>query len=244
LEALARADRIRLLPQGALERIDLHALPVDGAPLLARAPVYYGLDLPAPKAVTAAASLTRGSALIVADPTADLPGAAREEELVAKLLSGPRSLLRGQAQRAEVLAELERASLFHFAGHAQFAGLDGMSSELRLADGALSVGDVLSLSRAPELVFLSACEGARADVPSLASAFGLAQAFVAAGARAVVAPTRPIADDDARALVSAFYEALASDPARDAPAALRRAVLSSMADGADLDAWNFRVLEP
>ena len=69
-------------------------------------------------------------------------------------------------------------------------------------------------------------------------------AFVAAGARAVVAPTRPVADSNARGLVSAFYAALALDPTRDAPAALRTAVLSSMADGTDPDAWNFRVLEP
>ena len=140
--------------------------------------------------------------------------------------------------RARALA---KAALFHYAGHGQFAGTEGIDSGLQLADGQLSLGDILALPAAPRLVVLSACEGARAEGPGFAGGLSVAEAFIAAGVREVVASTRPVADDAARALVTAFYAARAGDP--EANAAARCAGLNCAAqEQPDADWASFRLL--
>ena len=72
----------------------------------------------------------------------------------------------------------------------------------------MELGDLLAAPAVPELVVLSACEaaGAAAGTPSV---MGLAQAFVAAGAGAAIAPTRAVGDADARRFVATSNPALA-----------------------------------
>jgi hypothetical protein len=41
-----RAEPIRIVPYGPLQSVDLHALPLEGEPLAALAPVAYGVELP------------------------------------------------------------------------------------------------------------------------------------------------------------------------------------------------------
>jgi CHAT domain-containing protein len=102
--------------------------------------------------------------------------------------------------------------LFHYAGHATGPAAGAAFSALLLGDGArIDLGDLLAMPRVPEVVVLSACEaGADAFTAGGAagSTVGLAHAFIASGARAVVAPTRAVGDSDARAFVSRLYAAL------------------------------------
>ena len=72
----------------------------------------------------------------------------------------------------------------------------------------------------------------------------MAEAFIAAGVRAVVASTRPVDDAVARALVEAFYTALAADLDHSAANALRVAQLGLRAERPAADWASFRVLVP
>jgi tetratricopeptide (TPR) repeat protein len=238
---LEGAPRIRVITHAALARLDVHAFELDGAPAITRYAFAYGLD-GAPQS----AARTAGGAVVVADPTGDLPASAREGSAVVRALGAApvKLLMREQATRATVIDALAGASLFHYAGHGQFAGTEGIDSGLRLSDGQLSLGDILSLRAAPGLVVLSACEGARADGPGFAGGLSLAQAFIAAGVPAVIASTRPVADDVARALVEAFYAARARDPKGDAVAALRSAQIALRTLSPSADWASFRALVP
>ena len=149
------------------------------------------------------------------------------------------------ATREATLAALPKARLFHYAGHALTAGVGQFSSALLLKDDArVELGDLLAVAAVPEIVVLSACEaaGTTNHAPSL---MGLAQAFVAAGASAAVAPTSAIGDSEARAFIAAFYGNLrgtlrgtqpATSPASTsswgeaARAAFRSAALMSLSD--------------
>lgn len=243
---LAKAKRIRLLPSGALRSVDLHALPFRGAPLVAHAPVAYGLDLPPEAAPVPAPDAAPEGPTVIADPTLDLAAARREGRHVFDALStrpGPRPrLLEGrEATRERLLESFLRSSLVHYAGHGVFEGTDGTESAMLLSGGErLTPGDLLTQPRAPARVVLSGCETARSP-EGVGEGLGLAQAFLLRGASAVVAPTRPVGDESSSKLFEAFYRHF---PEVDAPAALALAQNALRAASPGVDWRSFRALVP
>jgi tetratricopeptide (TPR) repeat protein len=217
---LGTARRLRLFPYGASDRIDWQAIGWRGRPLIASLEIEYGLDVAAARAPGPGPRRQGGEApdlreaLVVADPNGDLPSAVAEVNAVERTLATTWKVVRlegAAATRDAVLVGLSRARIVHYAGHAEVDPSVELSSALVLSGQArIQLGDLLALPSVPELAVLSACEAARtADQhPSL---MGLGQAFVAAGARAVIAPTRPIADAFARAFARGFYGALQSE---------------------------------
>jgi tetratricopeptide (TPR) repeat protein len=113
--------------------------------------------------------------------------------------------------RAELRTQLAKHPwLIHYVGHALGAGRTGAA--LLLAE----VGQVVPLE-APEIerwdlrgvtVFLSSCSGANGRASALAGSDGLARAFLAAGARSVVANLWPVKDESAFELASELHSRL------------------------------------
>lgn len=150
----------------------------------------------------------------------DLPGSAREVELVGRLLPG--QVLTGPAATATGLREgLPAAGVVHFATHSQ-------PTHLQLSDGPLRLEEIYSLPLRPgALVVLSSCEGAAAEGQERGPVT-LASAFLAAGASQVVASLTPVVDEEAERLFGEFYRNLARGLApgaalRDAKAERRQA---------------------
>lgn len=143
-------------------------------------------------------------AVIIADPTGTLEHAAEEGRAIAAqhassvLFAGP------SVSRAKVLQELDRATLFHFAGHGDFKGKGPWQSELELGEGeVLRVEDLLQLRHAPGLVVLNACRTG----PWLGGEqLNLAEASLAAGSSAVLATVGAVSDESANRFVRAFYD--------------------------------------
>ncbi|XXX80814.1 CHAT domain-containing protein [Sorangium sp. So ce134] len=246
---LRAAGRLRVSPYGELDLIDVHALPWDGAPLVARMPVVYVLDLPGRAARGAEGDGAARGALVVADPQRDLPAARREADAVAAALEGQgravERLWGGLATHAAVAVALERPgiALFHYAGHGFFGGVDGWDSSLPLAGGGkLAVSDILALRRAPAQVVLSGCDTARTGAASGARGLGLglAQAFLVAGAGSVIAATRPVDDALAERMMVALVAAGQADPG----AQLRAATLAALRATPSSDWASFRALVP
>lgn len=210
------ATRLALLPLGAWRRLDVHALGWEGAPVAARFATTYVMEVGAPDLT--ASGPGRG-ALIVADPSGNLPGARREARQVGERLrrGGGKVTVLAQldAGPAAVRAGLKDASLFVYAGHATWRGGEGFDSSLELADGELLVSEIVSLDAAPRVVVLGGCETSRGAKLPDAGGIGLAQAFVLAGSRAVLATERPVPDDLAAAATASYVEhpAAQTDPA-------------------------------
>lgn len=231
---LARARRLRVRAYGAWRAVDVHALPFRDAPVVAKVAVDYPLGF----ATEGAQNTTTGRAVVVGDPTGDLPSAGEEARAVASTLSSaPVTLLvRDDASSERVAGALRGAGTFHYAGHGVYAGLEGWESALPLAHGGrLTVADVLAIAPAPARVVLSGCDAAKSEGD--AEGLGLAQAFVAAGADEVLAPVRPVADGLAAKLAARVHREHGplADALRSASLALR-----DEAPGADWAA--FRVL--
>ncbi|WP_438037596.1 CHAT domain-containing protein [Sorangium sp. So ce128] len=249
---LRAATRLRVAAHGELARVDFHALPWDGAPLVARMPVTYGLDLPrgGPRpAEGAGAGRAPERALVVADPRRDLPAARREADAVAAALTGKglrvERLSGGLATRRAVAGALEEPglALFHYAGHGVFGGLDGWDSSLALSGGSeLAVGDILALRRAPARAVLSGCDTARTEAAPGARGLGLglAQALLIAGARSVIAASRPVDDALAERVMAALYAGERGEPGEQ----LREATLAALRADPSSDWASFRALVP
>jgi tetratricopeptide (TPR) repeat protein len=227
---IERATRIHLLTEGALAAIDVHALTWKGMPLVAHVPVVYGLDLgPATHAATGRA------ALVVADPTGDLPSSRDEGNAALAQLAkhyDARKLTGSDATAAHVREALAGLAFLHYAGHGVFAGREGAESALPLAQGgALTVGDVLAMRGAPERVVLSGCEAGRQLGAREEGAAGIASAFLVAGAIEVVAPVRVVDDRAASGLSRDLHAALDAKGDRDLAAALQSAQVRSFREG-------------
>jgi hypothetical protein len=247
LEGLAPLEpRIRVLADPF--NVDFGALPVRGRPLGAQVAIEHSLDLGG-----AAASATPApSPLVVSDPLSDLPTARIEGTKVFGVVAGANVknplLLEGRDATAKrVRSALEGATFFHYAGHAVYAGHEGWDSHLRLADGGrLDLADILTLSRVPRRIVLSSCEAASAGDARESRAsggFGLAQAFVVAGAEVAIAPVRPVHDATMLSFATALATELA-DRTADPSGALLRALQRAGTEMAADDRWAFRLVRP
>ena len=224
-DQIQAAERLRVASWGALAAVDVHALPLGGAPVIARLPVVYTLDGPGRVGADRARS-----ALVVVDPQENLAGTHAEVGAVTSALGElrPRVLRGPEAGGAAVRSALSEVTWFHYAGHARYAGAGGWDSVLPLAAGStLSIGDILASPAVPDNVVLSACEAARSGGTE-AVGMGLAHAFLARGSHTVIAPTRAVDDGAAARLSRGLYEGpVTEDPAR----ALRTAQLAMLAEG-------------
>jgi CHAT domain-containing protein len=139
-----------------------------------------------------------------------LPHAKEEAEYVTHLQPGSVYLHENEVTPEELARQLPRASSFHFAGHAASREHGG---ELLLSgkDQALSASAVRRLDlRGMDLVVLSACSTAEADLDVARSPNGLVQAFLSAGAKQVVASRWDVDSGSTLTFFKAFYPRLSS----------------------------------
>ncbi len=157
---------------------------------------------------------TRGShALVVSNPTGDLPRSAREGEAVAGLFgdgfSGEVRHLEGPVSRQELLEALRGARFFHFAGHVG-RGEDPSGYGFRLIDGCLSPEETARHldGAATDLVFANACHAhhARGWTDAARGTYDLASTLLMRGVRHYLGPIGMIDDADALSFALRFYE--------------------------------------
>ena len=242
---IRRATLVRVLPFGRLRAVDFHALPFAQGTLLTKVPVVYGLDLSPPRSTAPAG---RPVALLVANPEDNLPEAEKESWAVAATVRGwgsgwtPERLDNQDASEEAVRKALLDADLFNFAGHGVFED-SGWDSALLLASGSrLTPRDLLTLRRVPSWVVLSTCEGGLSSKEAPGEGIDLAQAFLLAGSRAVVAATRPVRDTEARAFVVELYRRW--KPGMDLARPFQLAQLACRQRNPAGDWASFRLFEP
>jgi hypothetical protein len=236
-EQIRRATAIRVPAHGALRLLPFEALPWGDGVLSDAAAGSYGLDAPALQRGTAegnTACVESPQALLVTNPRGDLAGAEEAGDVVERTL-GARGYrvtrLRGEEATPSAV---ERAlahpctAVFHYDGHAHFAGVDGLRAALRLAPEevkkgdvttvreALAVEDVRRLARVPPAVVLLGCSTAKDE------GLGLAQAFLEAGAGEVVASIEDVEDALAARIAGRLYEA--APAAKEGPPRLAQAL--------------------
>ena len=175
-----------------------------------------------------------------------LPQTRREVQSIADLYPEKRLYLGDNAseQQAKAAGALD-AGVVQFAVHGllneerpQFSGLAlsmprsaGLPTDPPQEDGLLQVYEILSLRMNADLVVLSACETGLGREREGEGLLGLTQAFLHAGAGAVVVSLWKVEDRSTADLMIAFHRSLTSGKV-DRVEALRRARLS-LIDSAD-----------
>jgi hypothetical protein len=155
-----------------------------------------------------------GFALCVGDPTCDLPYAAEEVKYLSELFQ-TRPFLGHEARKQVVLKLLSGASIIHIAAHGE-----PNRGEIILAPNSsqvqpclavpkpesylLTQRDILNIPVQARLVVLSCCHTRQGEITS-EGVIGITRAFLAAGARCILATLWPIDDCATKEFIEKFY---------------------------------------
>jgi len=219
---LHKGERLIVIPDGALHRLNLETLVV---PLphphywvedveMAVAPLIEILAGAAPAGAGNGASL-----LLIGAPdyagTHYRPLANAEREI-----RGIQASFAGRMQQAYLGAQASPAvygqsepqhfSLIHFAAHAEANAQWPLESAVILSHGKLYARDVVGIPIHADLVTISACSSAGTRAYAGEGLVGFAWAFLRAGARAVAAGLWDVSDSSTERLMNEFYRRMAA----------------------------------
>jgi tetratricopeptide (TPR) repeat protein len=191
---------------------------------------------------------SNSAALVFADSGAGstlppLTNVIAEAELVAKRFERATQRLESDATANALEEELREYRVLHFASHAIPTAIAGQPAGLLLRDDegkprSFTIGEVLGLDLAADLVVLSACSTTQGEVRPGEGVESLARAFLFAGARCVVASLFPLSDAAALPTIDTFYSGWLVHG--DAAAALREAKLRLRRADSKLDSSALR----
>lgn len=180
---------------------------------------------------------------ITGDDFAKLPplpnSLAEVQGIGARLDKTHKAVLTGAEANEAALKALIRGHeprIIHLATHGLINAIEPMRSSVVLSpcdnpkeDGPLYMLEILSLPVRADLVVLSACESGAGTISRGEGVVGLSRAFMAAGARGVVASLWAVSDVSTAELMERFYDALFSGKT-PACEALRKARASLLDD--------------
>ncbi|MGD8331198.1 MAG: CHAT domain-containing protein, partial [Acidobacteriota bacterium] len=151
-------------------------------------------------------------------------GAGTLKEMLSIRRLGGRVLVGARATETAWKRESLSASAIHFGGHATQPGESRWATALQLKadsanDGLLTIAEILALPLRGAVVVLLGCDtAARPEQPGPAAYYrqvpSISEAFLEAGASAVVGNLWPITEEDAQFIAEEFYGA--GGPARGA----------------------------
>ncbi len=142
--------------------------------------------------------------LVMGNPTEDLPASEAEASAVASLL-GVSPVLGAAADRDRLLGIWARHAVVHIASHGVYDERDPLLSGILLADGRLSVEDLLDAEIPADLLTLSGClTGVSSQEPG-DELIGLSRAALAAGVPSVITTLWEVGDDATREFFQRFY---------------------------------------
>ncbi|MFF3377785.1 CHAT domain-containing protein [Streptomyces sp. NPDC002680] len=205
-KSVAGCDRVVVVPHAAAHALPWTLLaqdwtgPEGGPPVVAATPALAVLDRlhRRPRA-------QGSSAMVVGNPTCDLPHAEAEAHTVARLF-GVRPLIGLAATRTAVAATVSSVRMLHLAGHARFHPGSPLDSHVLLADGPWHARDALAARLSADLVVLSGCETGISQALSGEESAGIAQAFLHAGARCLIVSLWRVDDASTAVFMRCFHE--------------------------------------
>ncbi len=222
---IPRGGRVLIIPDGALHRLNLETLPVAGPN-----PHYWVEDVElavAPSMTLVAAAVQprhpgSPSLLLVGAPVPvanfdQLPQAGAEiDGIQRRFPDASKTVFTGAAATpaAYEKAGPGRFSMIHFAAHAEPNPESPLESAIVLSPEQgqylLKARDIVGSELTADLVTISACRSAGAQVYAGEGLIGLAWAFLEAGSNAVIAGLWDVNDGSSRLLMDRLYAGIAA----------------------------------
>ncbi len=180
--------------------------------------------------------------LILADPKGDLPAAAQEAKMIRREMDSVTDKILVASRIKNIPLDFAKNQvheydIVHYAGHAEYDFANASQSGWVLADGKMTIEDILALGPPlPGLVFMNSCQSAFEN-----QLFGLANAFLMSGVRHVIGTLWKVGDEAAMVMAKEFYRQMAAG--RCVGRALRESRLKLIQEyGQDYIAWSSYVL--
>jgi tetratricopeptide (TPR) repeat protein len=198
--------RLAIVPHGPLHSLPFAALTDGATRVVDRFDVAVAPSASLLLHVARAVPGSRGRAVVIGVSDDRAPRITAEVRDVARTLAANVTLVNEQASFDAVAAALEGAGVVHLACHGRFDPANPLSSGLRLADRWMTVRDVYRLRLAGAAVTLSGCETGAAEIGSGDEVIGLQRAFLAAGAKSLLATHWLVDDAHAVGIMSRAYK--------------------------------------
>jgi CHAT domain-containing protein len=211
-ELLKGHDLICFVPYGQLHCLPLHALKLDGEPLIKKYPVVYY-----PSASLIKFSGSKGSGKlnscvsfgVVQNGEPFLKAVVEETSSDTARLFDGRSFNGSAATKEVVFKESPNKDIVHFSCHGFFDAKNPVNSGMELYDDkVLTASEVFDMTLDAELVTLAACETAISQRSLGDELIGLTRSFLYAGASSVVASLWPVDSLSTQELMKEFYKNL------------------------------------
>jgi CHAT domain-containing protein len=249
MQHIADARRLTIIPDVELFSVPFEALefPVGGKHLIEAYTISYQMSLHNTSGYSHEPSKVgeRKNVLLIGNPTytlsdqtlLPLAGAEREVESIKHILKSENVTVYSgqQASKEQVLPQLEKATVIHFATHGVVNERYPWSSYLALAGntGKLTLDEVPKTELTADLVVLSACESGRGRILAGEGVWGFQSQFLAAGSKNVIGSLWRVEDESTAILMEEFYKGVV-DRADDYADALRAAKLKLLQS----ERWN------
>lgn len=159
------------------------------------------------------------SALVIGNPKGgnDLIHAEEEARQVARLFNTI-PLIGPQATKESILERLPDANIAHFATHAYFSPNNPLDSGIILADGVLTIREIINLDIHLKLLVLSACETGMSSSLGGDEMMGFAQGFLLSGTRSMLVSLWKVDDLSTASFMLSFYNKWVNDNKNNAKA--------------------------
>jgi CHAT domain-containing protein len=200
-EYLCEGDLIYFVPYGLLHYLPIHALELNGEPVIKKHPVAYS-----PSASLLKFCQNKGSGRLQSCASF---GVVFEEEAkdVAELFNtNPYNGY--SATKDKVLENCTDKDIIHFSCHGGFDDKDPLSSGVELYEGVLTAREIFDMRWNTELVTLSACQTGLNQRSPGDDLIGLTRAFIYAGAPSVIVSLWSVDAHSTQELMHEFYTLL------------------------------------
>ena len=212
---LKDGDHLIISPQGKLHEVPFACLLArDGNMLIQKFTLSY---IPSASHILDRVKVTTSSTFLglVPDRTS-LPFSEAEVDSIPKALFSSEIILRGdQASTSSLVNHAGTSSIIHMAAHGSMHRWHPLFSYLQMNDGPFELHRILNLKLSSQLIVLSSCEtgygvGMMGDIAEGHEVVSFPQAFLSAGAAAVIAPLWIVEDEATSRLMASFYSNLMS----------------------------------
>jgi CHAT domain-containing protein/tetratricopeptide (TPR) repeat protein len=141
-------------------------------------------------------------------PDDDAPALGEEARFVAGLFPHATTLMEEDATRQAVLDAMPRADLIHLACHGRFDSVHPTASGLRMADGWLTLDQLMEIRLDAAQVVLTGCETGRVRVERGDDLAGIITALITSGAIGLLTSLWKTHDQAATDSMAAFYDGM------------------------------------
>jgi CHAT domain-containing protein len=148
------------------------------------------------------------NALLIGFADERIPLVNNEIKELKKIFDAAKTFTGKDAKFSAFIENAADFDLLHLACHGQFRPENPMFSSLHLADGWITVRDIVSQKLNAELVTLSACETGLNKIFAGDEILGLARGFLSAGASSLVLSLWTVNDEATTRLMKKFYKNL------------------------------------